>query len=270
MRARLLRHRTHASGHGHQRHVGVAQLPVADHRLLRPRVRAADDHELGLACIRAWNDWLFEEWYSPYPERIIPLGITYPQPTRHWPSAEIRAQRRARLPSVTLPERPHRDRPAVAVRPRPLGARSSRPASETDTVICLHVGISGGYDRPARRAALQLGATLFGQLSLGRVRRVALVGLRCRRPRPEDRHVRGRHRLGGHAARPARQHRRPLRLRPRRGTSAPADVLRRNFWFCTHRRSVDDRHPPPRSASRTSWSRPTTRTATARGPTRRP
>ena len=37
----------------------------------------AHDRELGLACIRAWNDWLFEEWYSPYPERIIPLGITY-------------------------------------------------------------------------------------------------------------------------------------------------------------------------------------------------
>ena len=28
-------------------------------------------------CTRAWNDWLYEEWYSPYPERIIPLGITY-------------------------------------------------------------------------------------------------------------------------------------------------------------------------------------------------
>jgi hypothetical protein len=35
------------------------------------------DPELGLACVRAWNDWLFEEWYSTYPERIVPLGITY-------------------------------------------------------------------------------------------------------------------------------------------------------------------------------------------------
>ncbi|HAC81714.1 MAG TPA: amidohydrolase, partial [Deltaproteobacteria bacterium] len=30
------------------------------------------DPDLGLACVRAWNDWLFEEWYSPYPERIVP------------------------------------------------------------------------------------------------------------------------------------------------------------------------------------------------------
>ena len=35
----------------------------------------AADRPLGEACIRAWNDWLFEEWYTPYPERIIPLGV---------------------------------------------------------------------------------------------------------------------------------------------------------------------------------------------------
>mgnify|MGYP001354211308 CR=1 FL=1 len=32
------------------------------------------DPELGLACVRAWNDWLFEEWYGSYAERILPLG----------------------------------------------------------------------------------------------------------------------------------------------------------------------------------------------------
>src|SRR5438477_350733 len=33
------------------------------------------DPELGLAVTRAWNDWLFDEWYSPSPERITPLAI---------------------------------------------------------------------------------------------------------------------------------------------------------------------------------------------------
>jgi predicted TIM-barrel fold metal-dependent hydrolase len=33
--------------------------------------------EVGLACVRAWNDWLFSEWHEPYPERFIPGGITY-------------------------------------------------------------------------------------------------------------------------------------------------------------------------------------------------
>src|SRR5919112_6348268 len=35
------------------------------------------DPELGLATTVAWNDWLFEDWHSPYPERIIPMGITW-------------------------------------------------------------------------------------------------------------------------------------------------------------------------------------------------
>ena len=35
------------------------------------------DPELGLAVTQAWNDWFFDEWYSPYPDRIVPMGITY-------------------------------------------------------------------------------------------------------------------------------------------------------------------------------------------------
>ena len=27
--------------------------------------------------MRAWNDWLFEEWYGAYPERIVPMGVTF-------------------------------------------------------------------------------------------------------------------------------------------------------------------------------------------------
>ena len=35
------------------------------------------DPELGLAVTRAWNDWLYEAWWQPYPDRIIPCGITF-------------------------------------------------------------------------------------------------------------------------------------------------------------------------------------------------
>ncbi|MBK5288699.1 MAG: hypothetical protein JJE46_09555, partial [Acidimicrobiia bacterium] len=34
------------------------------------------DAALGLAVTRAWNDWFFDEWHSPYPDRIVPMGIT--------------------------------------------------------------------------------------------------------------------------------------------------------------------------------------------------
>ena len=51
----------------------------------------ANDPELGQACIRAWNDWLFEEWYTPHPTRIIPLGIVG---VEEHPSAEPGDHRR--------------------------------------------------------------------------------------------------------------------------------------------------------------------------------
>ena len=80
----------------------------------------ADDRDLGLACIRAWNDWLFEEWYTPHPERIVPLGITYlADPALA--VAEIRRNAERGFTSVTFPERPARDRAAVAVGPGALG-----------------------------------------------------------------------------------------------------------------------------------------------------
>src|SRR5437764_9071732 len=33
------------------------------------------DADLGLACLRAWNDWHHEVWAGRHPERIIPLQI---------------------------------------------------------------------------------------------------------------------------------------------------------------------------------------------------
>jgi hypothetical protein len=58
---------------------------------------ACSDPELGLAVTRAWNDWMFEAWYSPYPQRIIPMGITWlADPVLG--AAEIRSSRRAPRP----------------------------------------------------------------------------------------------------------------------------------------------------------------------------
>ena len=37
----------------------------------------SDDRELGHAVMQAWNDWFFEDWYGPYPQRMVPMGITW-------------------------------------------------------------------------------------------------------------------------------------------------------------------------------------------------
>ena len=38
---------------------------------------ASKDQELGLASLRAWNDWHIDEWAAPHPERVIPLQLTW-------------------------------------------------------------------------------------------------------------------------------------------------------------------------------------------------
>ncbi len=39
---------------------------------------SAKDQDLGLAVTKAFNDWVYECWWQPYPERIIPLGHHLP------------------------------------------------------------------------------------------------------------------------------------------------------------------------------------------------
>jgi predicted TIM-barrel fold metal-dependent hydrolase len=114
---------------------------------------------------RAWNDWLYHEWYLAYPERIIPGGITYlSDPGEAVREIERNAARG--FTSVTFPERPHAiGLPSLWDREHwdPIIAA----CVETGTVVSLHVGSSGTYPVPAGSPALELTATMFGQLSVG-------------------------------------------------------------------------------------------------------
>jgi predicted TIM-barrel fold metal-dependent hydrolase len=122
------------------------------------------DRDLGLACIRAWNDWLYEEWHQPYPDRIVPLGISYlADPAMA--AEEIRRNAARGFTSVTLPERPH-EIGLPSLWDRVHWDPIMDAVVETDMVISLHVGSSGIMPAPPGGPALQLGATLFGQLSL--------------------------------------------------------------------------------------------------------
>ena len=203
----------------------------------------AKDRDLGLACVRAWNDWLFEEWYTPHPERIVPLGITYladPDARR----GRDPPQRRARLHVGHLPRAPARDRAALAVGPGALGPHHGGRGRDRHRRLAARrqLGPDPGAARGRHRRPAARGHALRAAVA-HRLRRVAVVGLRAAPPDAQDRHERGRHRLGGHAARPPRQHRRPLRLRPglggaaRRGAAAQLLVLH-------DRRPLDHRHPP--------------------------
>ena len=69
----------------------------------------AKDPELGLACTRAWNDWLFEEWHSLIsgPHRAARHHFALADPEKG--AEEIRRNaKRAASRAVTVPEQPHR------------------------------------------------------------------------------------------------------------------------------------------------------------------
>jgi predicted TIM-barrel fold metal-dependent hydrolase len=194
------------------------------------------DPGLGLAVTRAWNDWFFEEWHSPYPERIVPMGITW-LADAPLGASEIRRNAARGFRSVTLPEQPHR-----------LGLPSIfsgwwdpiiEACAETDTVISLHVGSSGMAPSPDDAPRVQLGATLFGQMSLGACAEWVWSGYAARYPNLKIAMSEGG--IGWVAMLIDRLENIVDRSGYGRdfdskGGLRPADVLRRNFWFCT----IDD------------------------------
>ena len=122
------------------------------------------DRELGIEVTRAWNNWFHDDWWQPYPDRQIPMGITYLGDAEEG-AREIRRNAERGFTAVTLPEQPHR------IGMEPIFSRWWEPiiraCAETETVICLHVGSTGIAPMPPGAPMVALGATLFGQLSLG-------------------------------------------------------------------------------------------------------
>jgi predicted TIM-barrel fold metal-dependent hydrolase len=194
---------------------------------------SASDRELGLACVRAWNDWFYEEWYQRHPDRIIPLGIAYlADPALA--AAEIRRNAERGFKAVSLPERPH-----IVGLPSLWDRDHWDPiieaCDETETVICLHVASSGTLPHPEGAPSLQLGATLFGQLSLQACAEWLWSGHAVRHPTLKIAMSEGG--IGWVAMLLDRLDNIIDRSRYGLGwDERPADILRRNFWFCT----IDD------------------------------
>jgi len=204
---------------------------------------SASDPELGLAVTRAWNDWLYEAWWQPYPERIIPCGITF-LADPELGAQEIRRNAERGFRSVTLPERPHRiDLPSLfSGYWDPIIAA----CAETDTVISLHVGSSGMPDMAPDSPMIALGATLFGQMSLSACAEWVWSGLPARYPNLKIAMSEGG--IGWVAMLLDRLDNIVERSGYGRDYDAsglrPADVLQRNFWFCTidDPSTIDTRH----------------------------
>lgn len=193
------------------------------------------DPMLGQAVMRAWNDWVYEEWCEPHPKRFIPLGITWladPQVG----AAEIRRNAARGFKAVSLPEQPHR-----------LGYPSVysgywqpviEACIETETVVCLHVGSSGNAE-VAKDAPKAVAGVLFSALSLNACVDWLWSGIPLRYP-----DLKIAMSEGGIGWVPMLLDRLEyIMSRARFGRAhwpapdiLPSEVLRRNFWFC----SIDD------------------------------
>ena len=191
----------------------------------------SDDRDLGRAVMQAWNDWFFEDWYGPYPQRMVPMGITWlTDPVLG--AEEVRRNAARDFRAVTLPELPHwLDLPAIGTGywDPILGA-----CEETDTAICLHVGSSGLLPMPEGNRAFEKSITLFPAYSLLACVEWLWSGVAVRFPGLKIVMAEGGigwvpmlldrlDFIATHAAQGADWD----------GDLTPVEVLQRNFWFCT-------------------------------------
>jgi predicted TIM-barrel fold metal-dependent hydrolase len=193
----------------------------------------ASNRDIGIACIRAWNDWLFEEWYQEYPERIVPLGIAFLSDPAV-AAEEIRRNAARGFTAVSLPERPH------AIGLPSLFDREHwdpiiRACVDTDTVISLHVGSAGAIPQPPGAPLLVLGATLFGSQSLLACAEWLWSAYPLDHPTLKIAMSEGG--IGWVAMLLDRLDNMVDRSGYGQGwPTRPSEVLQRNFWFCT----IDD------------------------------
>src|SRR3954464_2998789 len=118
------------------------------------------DHELGLACVRAYNDWMVEEWCGDSGGRLIPL-IIIPLWDGELAASEIRRNAERGVRAVTFCEIP----PNLGLPSIHSGEWDPFFAAcdETDTVINMHVGSSSKMPATGPDAPVAVALTLtFG------------------------------------------------------------------------------------------------------------
>lgn len=126
-----------------------------------------ESEEAGIAAVDAWNDFVFEEWYSPYPERVLPMHMVW-LGSAEVAAEQVRKNAERGFTSVTFSENPQR-----------LGLPSIHSGywepffsacAETDIAINLHVGSSSSTITPstdAPRGISQLFFPLSGMVTTG-------------------------------------------------------------------------------------------------------
>ncbi len=191
------------------------------------------DSELGLAALRAWNDWHIEEWAGAHPDRIIPLQLAWVNdPKIAAQDVYENAERGAK--AVSFPENPVDLKlpPMIDAHWDPF----LRACEETGTVVCLHNGSSSWTAARSPGAPLELYTSLFPVNALVTAADWLWAQVPTRFPE-----LRIAFSEGGISWVPMLIDRITYVLDHSAVGShgwddpnvSPIDALRRNFWFCT-------------------------------------
>jgi predicted TIM-barrel fold metal-dependent hydrolase len=188
------------------------------------------DPELALASVRAYNDWVAEEWAAPYPDRIIPASVPY-LPDPRVAADEVRRNAARGFKAVHFSENPEKlGLPSIHTRHwDPFLAA----CEETDTVVNLHLGSSSSRPVASSDTPITVSGLLWpAQTMIAAADWVySLAAIRF----PRLRIVMSE---GGIGWVPMLRERMERGHRVRRtstdwsGDLTPAEVLLRNFWFC--------------------------------------
>ncbi|MER6574282.1 amidohydrolase family protein [Nonomuraea sp. NPDC001023] len=190
------------------------------------------DQELGLALVKAWNDWHIDVWAGTYPERIIGLQLPW-LPDPDVAAKEIRANAARGFKAVVFPEFPTRLRlPSIHTGHwDPFFAA----CEETGTVVALHTGDSSWSPVPSPDTPIEAITTLMPTSAMFACADWLWSGLPLRFPGLRILIVEG-----GVGWLPMLAERADYALdHPVAGEAAwdgglkPSEVLRRNFFFGT-------------------------------------
>jgi predicted TIM-barrel fold metal-dependent hydrolase len=141
------------------------------------------DKELALLCVKAYNDWMIDEWSAGAGRgRLIPLTIV-PLWDAELAAEEVRRCAAKGSHAVTFPENPH-----------PLGLPSIHDKNrfwdpffvaceETETVVCMHIGSSSKMPSTSPDAPFIISSTLTFQNAMGSLCDYLFSGTLARFPR---------------------------------------------------------------------------------------
>ena len=141
----------------------------------------ADDKDLALLCVRAYNDWMVEEWCAGSGGRLVPLCLI-PLWDPVLAAAEVRRNAARGVRAVCFSELPSNlGLPSVHAADRhwdPFVAA----CDETGTVICMHSGSGSKMPSTSPDAPPAVSSTLTHELAEGSLADWLFSGLLVRYP----------------------------------------------------------------------------------------